>query len=74
MTCAYSELYLENARRVLAVMLDYAVNSLDIDGDVFFQMFTKHAVRKLFFERKKIFFRKRTHFFFVNNPVYPIEE
>ena len=33
MICAYNELYLERARDVLAVMFDYVVNSLKIEGD-----------------------------------------
>lgn len=39
MICAYNELYLERARYVLAVMFDYAVNFLKIEGDNYYQMF-----------------------------------
>lgn len=39
MICAYNEIYLKNARDVLAVMFDYAVNVLAIDGNEFSQMF-----------------------------------
>ena len=46
MTGAYNELYLDNARRVIAVMLDYVVNNLGLEGDVFFKMFTESGIAK----------------------------
>ena len=36
---AYDELYLEHAQTVLAYMLDFAVNDLNLELDAFYQMF-----------------------------------
>ena len=47
MICAYNELYLERARDVLAVMFDYVVNSLKIEGDQYLQMFADRKSTRL---------------------------
>lgn len=39
MICAYDEMYLNDAMRNMAEMLDYASESLELDMDVFFTMF-----------------------------------
>ena len=46
MTGAYNELYLDNARKVIAVMLDYVVNNLGLEGDAFFKMFATSGIAK----------------------------
>ena len=48
MICAYDEIYLERARDVLAVMFDYAVNSLKIEGDKYYKMFAGSSVCRQF--------------------------
>lgn len=48
MICAYNELYLERARDVLAVMFDYVVNSLKIEGDQYLQMFAGSSAGRQF--------------------------
>ena len=40
MICAYNEIYLERARDILAVMFDYAVNSLELNGNDYYQIFS----------------------------------
>ena len=39
MNCAYDELYLPLAQRVMGDMLDYAVNTVSLELEVFFSMF-----------------------------------
>lgn len=48
MTHAYSELYVEDSRRNLANMLDYAVNDCGYDADEFFDMFIECGIAKWF--------------------------
>ncbi len=48
MICAYDEIYLERARDVLAVMFDYVVNYLNIEGDSYYQMFAGSSVCRQF--------------------------
>lgn len=43
---AYSEDYLEYAQRNLGNMLDFAVNTLGIDADEFFDYFIKSGIAK----------------------------
>ncbi len=39
MICAYDEDYVASAQRILGDMMDFAVNTLEYDGDTFFSMF-----------------------------------
>lgn len=48
MICAYDKVYLENARRNLARMLDFAVYDLKYDISDFFDMFIKSGVASRF--------------------------
>ena len=48
MTHAYSELYLNDARRSLSSMFDYAVNDCKYDIDIFADMFVKSGYARLF--------------------------
>ena len=45
---AYDELYLDNAMKVLAVMLDYAVYDLDMDADDYMQQFIMSGIATQF--------------------------
>ena len=45
MIFAYSELYLEHARNVLAVSMDYAINCLGFDPDEWYAIFAGHLQR-----------------------------
>jgi hypothetical protein len=48
MTCAYDKIYLNNARAVLARMLDFAVYDLGYDIADFFDMFVKSGIAERF--------------------------
>ena len=41
MICSYSEIYIEDAQKNIGDMLDYAVNTLEMDIEVFWKMFAK---------------------------------
>ena len=45
---AYDKIYLEQARRTLARMLDYVVNDLNFDIDEFFDFFINSRISKQF--------------------------
>lgn len=53
--CAYNELYLPTAQRIMGDMYDYAVNSLSIDISSFHKMFIESGI---------------AHQFEVGNPTY----
>ena len=48
MICAYSELYLENARKVIAVLMDYAIGSLNFEPSHWYQLFSGSPAAKQF--------------------------
>lgn len=48
MTCAYSELYLSDAKKNLATMFDYAVNDCKYDVDWVVELFVKSGYAKRF--------------------------
>ena len=48
MTCAYSELYLSDAKKNLATMFDYAVNDCKYDIDWVVELFVKSGYAKRF--------------------------
>lgn len=41
---AYSDIYLSDAQNTLGELLDMAINSLNIDGDIFFKMFINSGI------------------------------
>ncbi|MGN0506798.1 MAG: helix-turn-helix domain-containing protein [Lachnospiraceae bacterium] len=45
---AYSELYLDNAQKNLAHMMDFAVNTCEIEADDFFEMFLVSGIAEEF--------------------------
>ena len=48
MTNAYSELYIENAQKVLAQMMHYVVYDLDMDYDPYSRLFVQSGVAEQF--------------------------
>ncbi len=48
MTPAYDEMYLRNARTLLATSLDYAVNTLDYEPEDYYNMFIKSDLARRF--------------------------
>lgn len=48
MICAYDKNYLESARVILARMLDFAVNDLQYDIEVFYNMFLQSELARCF--------------------------
>jgi len=45
---AYNEKYLDSATRILAEMIDYAINDCNIEGDMFMHMFVVSGIAKQF--------------------------
>lgn len=48
MTCAYSELYLDDAMNEMGEMLDYVINDCGYDGDAFFSLFIASGIASQF--------------------------
>lgn len=46
MICAYSEIYIEDAQKNIGDMLDYAVNTLEMDIEFFWKMFANSRIAK----------------------------
>ena len=48
MNCAYNDIYLERVRDILAVMFDYAINTLGFNGNEYFQIFSGSEAARQF--------------------------
>ena len=48
MICAYDEFYLDHARKVLAVMMDYAINTLEFPPDQWYLFFSCSPLARQF--------------------------
>ena len=48
MNCAYNDIYLERARDILAVMFDYAINTLGFNNNEYFQIFSGSEAARQF--------------------------